>query len=324
MRTYKLLILGRHTPKHTWEFKDSQEIWEFLSISLLEEFKKLPHVTTNIIHVHHPKRDSDLDYSKLTEADCIIFSGLPTTFEQLDLVKLKEFTKYKKLVTFLERGLVSPGIDWAFEFKNEGKPNSTFIAGPINKKLYKTVEKEPKTILIDHEYRSAGICYELCLEAWLEPFKDEYKIFRLIRPDEKEPFISKFVTPIKETLLGEYLELTDKMETFIASHPESFGFANLDFIARGTRVLAPYNFLCQGIQNHFELKTFSNRDEFILRLKEPIDKAMLQKRIDKMTDYPQIVKIIDKKLRQFLLEADIIGIKNKLKEEELELEETKK
>lgn len=296
-----------------------------MTCSLLEEFKKLSHVTTSVAHVHHPKRDNDFDYSKLAEADCVVFCGLPITFDQLDLTKLKEFTKYKRLVTFLERGLTNPGIDWAFEFKGDVAANTTFIPGPINKKLYKVVEKEPKSILLDHAYYNNLNCATHTLENWLEPLKGEYKVYRLISPDEKEPYIQKFVTPIRETTFPEYINLFAKMETFVVTHGESFGFSNLDACALGVRILTPPGFLCQkGLQDYFQFKTFTNREEFLQKLKEPIDRNLLDGRINKMTDYSQIIKIIDKKLRQFLLEEDITQRENGLKEARAELEETKK
>jgi hypothetical protein len=198
MLNYKLLILGRQTPKKNWEMADSDDCWGQMTISLLEEFKKVSHISTEIAHIHHPKRDG-YDYEKLPKADAVLFCGLPVTFDQIDLAKLKMATGYKKMFSFLERGLGNPAIDWTFEFKLDNTPNTTFIPGPINKKLYQVIPKTPKTILLDSCYCISSICWAHCIEAWLEPLKDEYKIYRLIRHEENHPQISNYVTPIKET-----------------------------------------------------------------------------------------------------------------------------
>lgn len=113
------------------------------------------------------------------------------------------------------------------------------------------------------------------------------------------------------------------METFVVTHAESYGFSNLDAMAMGMRILTPPNFLCKGLQSHFDLPTFNSNIELITKIKEPIELAALNDRIKKMTDYSDIVKIIDKKCRQLILTEEISKVENSLLSMKKELEETK-
>lgn len=323
MRHYKLLVLGRHTDDKTLDIRDITECWHQMTISLVEGFNRLDHVETHFAQIHHPRRDG-YDYRLLPKVDMVLFCGLTTTWEQIDFAKLRQATGFKKVISYLEGAM--KGADWAFSFREGGNPgqHSTFIPTPIEKKLYKNVPKEPKTILLDHCMCETSPCWLHCIEAWLSTFQKHYKIYRLRQSRlEKATKMKPYIIPIDETTFLQYLKATDKIETYIVTHPESYGFSNLDMLARGIRVLTPPDFLNKKAFEIFHLPTFRNIFECHQQIKTPIDTTYWNNQIDKMTDYSKIIELIDKKMRQFLLKDDIIQGIGELKLLKNEVEETK-
>lgn len=61
----------------------------------------------------------------------------------------------------------------------------------------------------------------------------------------------------------QWLAATDRLETFVMTHHESYGYAILDMFARGTRVVCPTPFLPPHFKDGFYIDTFDTKDELV-------------------------------------------------------------
>jgi hypothetical protein len=303
MRNYSLLILGRSTDKRTLDISDVTECWHFMTITALKYFKRLPHVTTHYAHIHHPRRDG-YDYSTLPKVDYVLFVGLSETWEEIDKETLRKVTGYKKAVSMMERGI--KGMDWSFEFKGDaaGALGKTSISAPYDPEIYKCVPKLPGTVMLDHCCCVYVQCWVHAIEKWLEQYKDEFKVFRQVQFNSEYDEIMPYVTPVPERGLTEYLEATDSIETYIVTHPESYGFSLIDMVARGIRVLTVPGFLGKHYAQ-FEFETFKDRFELIELLRKPVQVGKINAMKNMLTPYENVIAAIDSKLQQYEVESGL-------------------
>lgn len=301
IKPYTLLFLGRQTDKKDLDINHSTECWHQITIALYESVKALG---VNIIfhQVHYP---NELNYDLLPKADAVLFLGLTESWEELKKDKVRQVTGCKKLFTICEFPLTS-GADWSFSFgvKSSGE-RITLIPLPIYKMLYQNVPKIPKSIMVDHWQADNSWDWTYKIEEWLKEVKDEFNIYRQVQDEpsvevgERQSRISPYLQQLKQLPFPEYLKATDTLETFIVTHYESYGYGILDMVARGIRVAAPDTFMHSQYADLYMPK-FSDQQSLLKILRTPPDQEGLKSNIRKLTDYSEVVRIIDDQIRRML------------------------
>jgi hypothetical protein len=301
MKPYILLLLGRQTDKGDLDIAHSTECWHQITIALYESFKALG---INIIfhQVHYP---NEIIWNDLPKADAVLFLGLTESWEELKKDKVRQVTSCKKLFTICEFPLIS-GADWSFSFgvKSSGE-RITLIPLPIYKKLYQNIPKITKSIMVDHWQADNNWDWTYKIEEWLEEMKDEFMIYRQVQDEpsvevgERQARISPYLKQLKQLSFLEYLKATDTLETFIVTHYESYGYGILDMIARGIRVVVPDTFIHTQYADLYMPK-FSDKQSLLNILRTPPDEEGLKSNIRKLTDYSEVVRIIDEQIRRMI------------------------
>ena len=311
MKKYKLLILG-------YPVKNKKEInhcFSMLTYGLEKEFKKLSHVEVIMGEIQNEQQyynntsNAIYDYDNLPNVDFIICVNYGSFFEKKTCDKLK--TKCKKLTSFLEVPIKNS--DFCFTFRPPTKEGRTLlIPVPYTPEFYENVSKKSKTILLDHMcYRTfvahSEIEWSRKMWYWLRKIKDKYKISSLIlRPKYKWEKIHldnipKYIEKIYATTLLDYLEKTKHFENFIVTHQGSFNYSIFDMLIRGTRVLAPHQFIHPEYNvKRFNVPLFSTQRELIDKLESPVNKEYWNKQYERCTPMNEVVTIIDKKFRGWL------------------------
>jgi len=301
LKPYTLLLLGRHTDQKDLDIAHSTECWHQITIALYENFKVLG---INILfhHVHYP---NEIAWTELPKADAVLFLGLTESWEELNKQSVRFVTGCKKLFTICEFPLTD-GADWSFSFgvKSSGE-RITLIPLPIYKQLYQNVPKIPKSIMVDHWQVDNNWDWTYKIEKWLKEVKDEFNIYRQVQDEpsvevgDRQARISPYLKQLKQLPFPEYLKATDTLETFIVTHYESYGYGILDMIARGIRVVAPDTFIHSQYAELYMPK-FSDKQSLLNILRTPPDEEGLKSNIRKLTDYSEVVRIIDEQIRRML------------------------
>jgi hypothetical protein len=82
-------------------------------------------------------------------------------------------------------------------------------------------------------------------------------------------------------------------------HYESYGYGILDMIARGIRVVVPDTFIHTQYADLYMPK-FSDKQSLLNILRTPPDEEGLKSNIRKLTDYSEVVRIIDEQIRRMI------------------------
>lgn len=292
---YKLLILGVPLINAESKIPNLPVLTNSLAVityNIIKAFKKLNHIKLsflNRIDTNIPKADFALLSCYCN--DKINYNLIREKSSALKICSLREipFTK----------------CDYSFIWNSEALvKNSHLFSAPCNKSLMENVSKESKSILIDHywkDYLKTENDWTNRIENWLETIKKEYKIYRMIRYKKEDKNIKSFEIPIYLSDYLTYLKNTSKIETYIVTHKESYGYSVIDMLTRGIRVLSPPNFLPKkSLVNYFNIPIFKNQTEFLMKIKEPINKSFWDNQINKCTDYNDIAKIIDSKFQKWI------------------------
>jgi hypothetical protein len=99
---------------------------------------------------------------------------------------------------------------------------------------------------------------------------------------------------------SEWLAATDRIETFVMTHRESYGYSVLDMFARGTRVLCPAAFVPRHFKDGFYIDTFEMRGDLIEQLRLPPDPLQLAANRASLSRWEDLVTLIDDRFRQLL------------------------
>lgn len=290
---YKLLILGYDPISIDRSFSSVS----LITFCIRKAFEKLNHIEVLSL----PFIPSKMEYPKV---DCVLLiCYVGVTKEQISIIK--EQTQ-SKIITLREVSFISLGVDYSFVFNSDcmRKDNTTsFISLPCPKDLLIPSLKEPKTILVDHCWENhLGTKWEWTydIENWLEELKEDYKIYRMIRPQDKlNDRIKNYEIPLLTTNYPNYLKCTSKIENFIVTHAEGYPYGIIDMVARGTRVLTPPGFICSSVVQPFEISVFNNKQELLDIITKPIEKTWNSK-IDQCTDYDTIANVIDLKIQEWI------------------------
>jgi len=99
---------------------------------------------------------------------------------------------------------------------------------------------------------------------------------------------------------AQWLAATDRLETFLITHCESYGYAILDMFARGTRVVCPAPFLPPHFQDKFHFGTFNTKNELIKLLRTRPNALDLIRNRAGLTDWDDLVELIDHRFQNLL------------------------
>jgi len=90
---------------------------------------------------------------------------------------------------------------------------------------------------------------------------------------------------------ADYLQRTNRVETFVVTHRECYGYQVIDMVARGIRVVTPVGFLHHSVVDGFQLPTFRNQEELLAIVSSPVESRWATM-INRCTDYSDVAKTI--------------------------------
>ncbi|PYK92193.1 MAG: hypothetical protein DME36_14265 [Verrucomicrobia bacterium] len=298
---YSLLLLGHQTFKGTLSLDDSTDCWQQVTIALHNCLKELKHVDY-WFRDNHPNNFGF--YDGLPRVDAVLFWGMPHVWQRYDRSLLKRATGCRAIITICEE-VITKNSHWRFAFRGAGA-FTTLVDAPVWKKLYNQCAKCPKTVLIDHWSQDTPCDWTYQIEEWLENSAQEYCISRYVQHEndttapEREKKILTYLKQMHEVPFAQWLAQTDRLETFIMTHYESYGYAILDMFARGIRVLCPTPFLPPHFKEKFHFETFSTKNELIALLRTPPDALKLINNSAGLTDWGDVARLIDDRFQNLL------------------------
>jgi hypothetical protein len=300
VKSYSLLFLGCQTFKGTLSLEDSIDCWQQVTVVLHNCLQSLEQVAYSF-------RDNNSRcfefYSRLPKVDAVLFWGVPQTWMSYDHKRLREATGCRAIIT-VWAGVLTENADWRFAFRDEGRL-TTRIDAPVWKRLYTQCAKCPRTVLIDHWDQNTPCDWTYKIETWMQDLENEFEISRYVQ-HESETVSSRRENclPCAKTMrrgpFTQWLDATDRLETFVVTHCESYGYAILDMFARRTRVLCPTPLLPPHFKNKFYIGSFNSRNELVALLRTPPNALELTKNRDGLTDFADMAKQIDDKFRSLL------------------------
>ena len=254
-----------------------------------------------------PSAQPNLQYigehlDEFPEADFIIVNELDVFFRTDSLAMLK--TKCKRVFSFLELGEL---CDFSFIFHplfyRQKEENCKLVPAPYNGRFYKNIKKEKKSLLLDHSawlgqtddiIQKRENSHEIY--KWIEELKDEFKIYSMVYGSKQGEaaleLLPKYVTPIMPCPFLEYLENTNKMETFIVTHKGSYNLSVIDMLVRGIRVISHPDFIPQYNVDRFEIPLYNDKETFLSAVRAPIDKSHWDKQIEKCTSIQALAEVL--------------------------------
>jgi len=312
-KEYSIFILGYPVNKP----KEISSCFSMLTYGLTEGFKKLSNVqiiTENIIPNYNPltKYSSNnlpnYDLTKTPKVDFIIAINYCSFFNKKGTIDYLR-TKCKKIVSFLEVPAIA---DFCFVLRHTTDKiplERQYLLSPIYlPEFTHNVIKEPNSILLDHLclhwFNNKSKEWSRSIWAWLEDIKNNYKIYCLVDAGEAQKiqmqYLPNYITPIFATNYADYMQKTEKMENFIVTHSGSYNFSVIDMISRGTRVFAPKGFVPKVNEDLFLISNFKNKEEFLMLIKNPIDKQYYNTQINKCISIDTVTKIMNKEFQKWL------------------------
>lgn len=144
--------------------------------------------------------------------------------------------------------------------------------------------------------------------AWLQNATHGFDISRCAgttRLHTAHPDATSEVRAIPHLPFVQWLAATEHMETFVMTHRESYGYALLDMFAREIRVLCPTPLVPPHFKGRFHIEAFSTQKELVELLRKPPDPHRLRMNRQCLTEYNDLVRLIDQRV-QILLRAESI------------------
>lgn len=221
---------------------------------------------------------------------------------------LKKITKYEVTV-FMENPICDGIYDRYFLYFDTSyygmiKNRYKVYNAPILKDFYPRVPKLEKSILLDHGWEKyKGTSNEISdkIINWLKDISNEYKIYKLVRYDEKLENIPDYINLIPHMEFKDYINEISKFEIFISTHCGSYNSSVVDMLAFGAKCIIPkingVPYIPQYNIDYFNLPVFTSRVELINEIKKPLNYDILNSQINKCTDINDIIFDIDKQFR---------------------------
>jgi hypothetical protein len=295
MANYRILFVGNLSDN----IMSSTQMFSF---GLIRELKKL-NIDLVILNLNKCDFTSSVGIEMINafgEVDFTLCHVLDSTDHTL-LNVLKKITKYEVTV-FVETPIYNYKFDRYFLYKEPSNYaiNYSCYNAPILKDFYLNVEKEKNSILLDHRWQqylgTNGEMSDSIIE-WVKELSNEYKIYKLIKWDEKQK-TPDYITPIPHTTFQEYIKLIRNKEIFISTHIGSYNSTVIDMLAFGAKCLIPKidgrTYVPQYNVDLFNLPVFNTKEEMLSEIRKPLIQDMLSKQIDKCTNIVDIVADINK------------------------------
>jgi hypothetical protein len=299
-RPYSLLFLGHQPFKGTLSLDYSIDCWQQVTVVL--------HSCLNCLeHVQYSFRDNYAGrsgfYDELPQVDAVLFWGVPQIWTSYDYRRLRQATGSRAVITVCERAIRGRS-DWRFVLTGQGK-STTRVTAPVWKRVYNHAEKSPKTILVDHWDQDTPSDWTLEIERWMRELSPEFRITRYVQDEDEQRILQgreKFsaTRQLRRAPYSEWLAATDRFETFVMTHRESYGHALLDMFARGTRVVCPTPFVPPHFKDRFSIDTFDTKQGLVEILRQRPDPLKLMKNKLGLSDWIDVVKLIDDRFQALL------------------------
>jgi hypothetical protein len=289
----KLLVLGVDRGPDP---RDQTDCYAFVSAALMQAFNKLIPGEARLVNVDV---NSSLDDIR-GEAEFVLFVGYLLLWNRLSLPEIRQRIGCRKIVSLCEYSFFAKEVgtpnkpDWAFRFLDDGAPCSTTIYAPLMKEYYKNEPKE-KVILIDHGWpclKNTESEWTFRISDWLAPLRNRFGTLRMTRyPEYEAPTWKPHEVALPMVPFREYLERTNRVETFVVTHFETYGFQIADMVARGIRVVTPPGMLHQTHIERFGLPIFRNSVELQQIVMSPVEPRWAEL-ANCCTDYLDVAKTI--------------------------------
>jgi hypothetical protein len=245
---------------------------------------------------------------EVPEVDYIIVNELDLFFTKDMIDALK--TKCRRVFSFLELGELS---DYSFIFHplyHKQKPeNCCLLPAPYDGRFYKNVEKEKKTLLLDHSAwlgwtEPTAIAQEMSdkIYTWLDDLKNEFKIYSMIYGAKQGGLALKllpdYVTPIMPCPFLDYLEKTNRMETFVVTHKGSYNLSVIDMLVRGIRVITYPKYIPDYNVERFNIPIYVDKGSFLATVRMPVDTFHWNKQIERCTSIQRIAEALNEQFKR--------------------------
>jgi len=306
----KIILLARGKTIPISNLTQINHCFQMILYGLYLNFIKLGHEVIQINQELYTRK-SNPNYSTFPNTDIIIHIACSENFTEETYKQLK--SKCKKYVSFSEGAPLWCDFNFVIGTKKSFKKGIGIIA-PYTPEFYQNIEKEPKTILLDHAYIKFWTAnqkrdWARKIWSWLEPLKEKYKIYTLVKGgtdqygDWKQKtleLLPNFIIPLisntsdtRQTFdFKTYLELTNKFETFIVVNHGSYNYSVLDMLVRGIHVLTPPDFIPRSNINLFQIPIFTSQEELLKEINRPINQNILNEKIKLCTPMNEVVTIM--------------------------------
>jgi hypothetical protein len=302
----KIILLNRqgHSP-----ITDLTQVWhcfQMLTYGLSISFNKIEGIEVSQENFYKYIISKKTDFSSFPECDVVIQLSISKDFTEELYNQIKK--KCKLFVSFKENTALY--CDYSFFLGHGTETEKAMrVSTPYTPEFYQNIEKESKSILLDHPYNKfwkklPQRDWSKKIWKWIESLKEEYKIYTLLKQTRDEDgdwkeealkILPKYIIPLYDDKstdnqswnFKEYLEKTNKFEQFIVTVHGSYNYSVVDMIARGIRVLSP-----KGFVYNKTIETFRDEKELIKLLKMPLDKTLLKNQLDKCISLDGVAKIM--------------------------------
>jgi len=306
MKKYRVLILGYPVDK----VEEVQHCFHMMYLTIRQTLELIPEVEIVSFDATEKGRircsaqpNKIFLQNKINEfpaVDYIIVNDLDVFFTP-EIVALLRI-KCKKIFSYLEIGELGD-ISFIFTdyYYRQKAENCRVIPAPYGN-FYSSVEKEPKSILLDH---SAWLGrtdvpidrYEMSdkIYSWLEEIKNEFKIYSLVygavQGERCLKLLPSYVTSIMPCSFVSYLEQTNKMETFVVTHKGSYNLSVIDMLVRGIRVIAFPSFIPQYNVDRFNIPLYTDKPTFLSEIRKPVNKEFWDKQKERCTSINKLSEV---------------------------------
>lgn len=238
------------------------------------------------------------------------FASMEREFS-FDVAEIKK--RVRCLALFLELGAVNADISFTYQrtlCKRTGY--EVIIPQPYIAGLTRVVEKTPRSLLLDHDYprggwpgnwdefvaKGEGHCKEIY--EILEPLHSRFEVFQLERFPQVRQHKPRWLKLIPQTYFPDYLRMTERIETFIPTHPGSFNHTVVDMATRGSRILAVTGYLSHELATNVGATVVGSWLD-LRRLLLGYDRLpAVHPKLGSCTSMDRVVRIMDAEFRQFL------------------------
>jgi hypothetical protein len=190
-------------------------------------------------------------------------------------------------------------VDHSFHFSGRSRaPNQTRFVAPWEPSIYR-MEQKDNVVLIDH-----AMCYRDYTQEvvnWCCELPEEWAVWLMSSQKPKSHRALELPARVKvlpHMSLGDYLAATDCVRFFVCTHRESYGYSTLDFLVRGTKVLAHAGAGNRRLNGIFGIPVFGGKEEFQREITSNVEEpsALSEKARKICTTYDRIAETVVDKL----------------------------